>query len=181
MPRSIPMTHFHDAVPRMLQEMRDRFDSDCHFRWVGVTHESGWPVFQRIALDWLEGHHGGSLNLELATLAPNGAIAATCPRSVQDMIAITHARIWAFASEYCDELARRSCNLTLRTFDERPTYHALLLNADLIFDSPTSAIWSSLVGPEAAVEVITPAMGLKFRRLQEDIVARLGRMEQRHR
>ncbi|MFJ5302264.1 hypothetical protein [Streptomyces sp. NPDC088350] len=154
---------FQRALPHISEEieMRLRRGKKVKIRWIGVTHEAGWPFSQNILLSMLGGRLGekGALSVELALLDPDGDICQRPNSPDRDQIRSTKEKISRFGSSQAAELAEHDSSLALYLYDHRPTWHALLVDEDTLFYSTCMPSNLEFASPQGGVEVISVDSG----------------------
>jgi hypothetical protein len=154
---------FQEAVPSMaaLVEERLRRGQEVRLRWIGVTHETGWPFSQNVVLALLSDRFGvrARLHVQLAILDPDGAVCARDDGPDADQIRATLERVRRFTASRGDELAARHSSLACYRYDHRPTWHALLVDEDTLFFSTCLPTNLPFAAPQGGVEIVRSASG----------------------
>ncbi len=148
---------FQAALPSMTEEITKRLRRrPVRMRWIGVTHEAGWPFSQNILLEVLNGDLGvaASLHIELALLDPDGQICQRPDGPDQDQIRSTAEKISRFAQSHKKELVNHQSSIKLYMYDYRPTWHALLLDDDTLYYSTAMPRNLAFASPQGGVEVV---------------------------
>jgi hypothetical protein len=148
---------FQAALPSMTEEITKRLrHRPVRMRWIGVTHEAGWPFSQNILLEVLNGQLGvaASLQIELTLLDPDGQVCQRPDGPDQEQIRSTMEKISRFISSHRKELVAHRSSITLYTYDYRPTWHALLLDDDTFYYSTAMPQNLTFASPQGGVEVV---------------------------
>jgi hypothetical protein len=148
---------FHAALPDMTEEIGTRLRRrPVTMRWIGVTHEAGWPFCQNILLEVLAGHFGkgASIHIELALLDPGGQICKLPDGPVEGQIRSTMEKISHFISLQNKQLTSHKSWIRVYMYDYRPTWHALLVDDDTLYYSPAMPQNLGYASPQSGVEVV---------------------------
>jgi hypothetical protein len=148
---------FHAALPNITDEIARRLRRrPVRMRWIGVTHEVGWPACQNILLEALAGTYGAgaSLHIELALLDPDGQICQRPDSPAREQIRSTIDKISDFISLQSKPLADHKSWITVYMYDYRPTWHALLVDDDILYYSTAMPQNLRFASPQGGVEVV---------------------------
>jgi hypothetical protein len=148
---------FQAALPHMTEEIARRLrHRHVKMRWIGVTHEAGWPFSQNILLEVLAGRLGpsASLHIELALLDPDGQICQRPDGPAREQIRSTTEKISRFISLHSKQLTNHGSSITVCMYDHRPTWHALLVDDDILYYSAAMPQNLPFASPQGGVEVV---------------------------
>jgi hypothetical protein len=147
---------FNEAVPLMEKEVSERLRANgaVRVRWIGVTMEAGWPIAQNLLLDAINGR-SRRLTIELAMLDP----ASVSVDSTKTRIQATLGSMRYFLDEHGDRLVATGCDLIVYCYAYRPTWHALLIDEDLLFFSLADPTHFSLSSPQGGAELVRAGGG----------------------
>jgi hypothetical protein len=150
---------FQEALPQVTQEIERRLRRGrrASIKWVGVTHEAGWPFSQNVLLNLLNGQLGNSASLQvkLALLDPDGQVCQRQDGPDKEQIRSTKEKISRFMEEHRDGLVRHRSVLAFYMYDHRPTWHALLLDEDMLFYSTCLPGNLQFASPQGGAEVVS--------------------------
>jgi hypothetical protein len=148
---------FHAALPDMTEEIGKRLRRrPVTMRWIGVTHEVGWPVCQNTLLEVFAEHFGkaASLHIELALVDPDGQICQLPDGPAQGQVRSTMEKISDFISLHKKQLAGHRSWIKVYMYDYRPTWYALLVDDDILYYSAAMPQNLRLASPQSGVEVV---------------------------
>jgi hypothetical protein len=148
---------FQDALPRIRKEIDQKIHRGrVRIRWIGVTQEAGWPFSQNILLDSIAGTLGESnlIQIELALLDPDGGMCKRPDGPDRNQIRSTISKISNFIVEQSSQLKTKRCSVSVYLYDHRPTWHALLLDTDVLFYSTCMPANMPYASPQGGVEVV---------------------------
>jgi hypothetical protein len=72
---------------------------------------------------------------------------------------LTLQKIGRFTRQQAAALAKHGCALSVHTYDHRPTWHALLVDDDLLYYSTAFPGNQSFASPQGGVEVVSADAG----------------------
>ena len=148
---------FQAALPHITEEIVKRLSCrTVRIRWIGVTQEAGWPFSQNILLEIMEGRLGtvAALHVELALLNPDGQICQRPDGPDREQIRSTIDKISRFATSHNAQLANHRSSVTVYQYDHRPTWHALLIDDDLLYYSTAMPQNLAFASPQGGVEAV---------------------------
>jgi Domain of unknown function (DUF4062) len=146
----------HSMIDEIEGRLRRGNAEPVRVRWLGVTHEAGWPIIQDVFRKVLSGRVGSraSLDAKLALLDPDGVVAESKFAPDIDVIRTTIKRIGRFERDNAEGLAKSNSRLSVLTYDIRPSWHALLVDDDLAFYSLCVPGDIDLAAPQGGIEVL---------------------------
>lgn len=148
---------FPEALPHVTNEIKKRLHrGQVRIRWIGVTHEAGWPFIQNTLLNFLGDHFSkaASIQIELAVLDPDGDICRRTDGPDHNQIRSTKEKVSRFIATRKEQLITQNSTITLYFYDYRPTWHALLLDEDTLFYSTAMPQNLAFASPQGGVEVV---------------------------
>jgi hypothetical protein len=153
---------FQEAAPHINGEIESRLRrGPVRIRWIGVTQEAGWPLVQNLLLKIFEGKFGptSSLKVDLALLDPDGGICKRAEGPDRDQIRATKEKIARFINAHSSDFVARRSNVMAYLYDYRPTWHALLVDDDLLYFSTCLPQNLPFASPQGGVEVVRLGQG----------------------
>jgi hypothetical protein len=141
---------FADAAPKITGEIRRRLERrrPVRVRWVGVTMEAGWPLIQNLLIDAIASNR--ALSVELGVVDPVSIQSV----AVQIRIRSTISSIEEFIANHDERLVASKCSLAIYPYGHRPTWHALLIDDDTLFYSPSLPQNFTFSSPQSGVEIV---------------------------
>jgi len=156
-PERVYYSTFQEALHDMNAELERRMkNGQIRVRWIGVTQEAGWPFIQNLLLSVLD-HRAGknaSMQVELALLDPDGTICTRSDGPDAGQIRTTKEKIARFAQARSADLIDNTSAIAVYMYDHRPTWHAMLVDDDLMYYSTSIPSNLPFASPQGGVEVI---------------------------
>lgn len=142
---------YDEAAADMVQEIITRVSrtSLTTVRCAFVTGESGWPMLQNLILRASRLTHN-RLDVELALLDP----AAIDDGDLRDRVERTIRNVKTFMAKSGNALAARQFHVSLYGYGHRPSWHAVLIEHDLLYFTPSNPEDLGLAGQQHGTEKI---------------------------
>ena len=154
---------WHDSFNRGIEDAADEIrrrlakNGRAQIRWIGVTMAAGWPTVQNLLM--ATQHTGGRLDVGLALLDPLWLEIGELPADYRPLGARSTATL-ATIAQFIDDPRGRAVHaagsrVLVFTYRHRPTWHALLIDDDLMYYSPCDPRDFVLAGPQSGAEVVS--------------------------
>jgi len=166
---------FEDAMPYVLRSIdrRLRDGQQVRVRWIGVTQYAGWPPVQRLLLGFENGtyHSSASLTVDLYLLDPNGLVCRDKHGPDPTQIRTTIDSIERFVRERIGQTVAQRCTVRVHVYDQRPTWHGVLVDDDRLYWSTCLPADLYLTAPQGPAELVLRAGGASQRHRIDHFVA----------
>jgi len=154
---------FTQSLPFVAEEIARRLQGGAlvRLRWIGVTQEAGWPFCQNMLERLLAGDfpRQARLSIELLLLDPAGIVCKSGHGPDAEVINATLRRVRSYKQDHAVELADRGSTVEVYHYDIRPTWHALLLDSDMLMFSTCRYRNVALAAPQGGAEVVRRSNG----------------------
>lgn len=148
---------FQELLIRVSEEVENRLQRNHRvtMKWIGVTQEAGWPFAQNLLLKMLDGKFGkAALEVELALLDPDGQTCQGPDGPDSDQVRSTKEKITRFVRKNGERLQDHGGVLAAYLYDYRPTWHALLIDDDILYYSTCFPQNLPFASPQGGGEVV---------------------------
>ena len=166
---------FASAVPQMTSSIERRLHrgQSVRLRWVGVTHEAGWPAVQAVTKLVVDETvpRSASLRAELFIIDPDGDVCARTDGPNVAQIRATIGTIAHFVSDHDASLATHKSSIDVYKYDHRPTWHGLLIDEDILYWSVCMPSNLKLSAPQGGAEVVRASDGIASRHRIEHFIS----------
>lgn len=143
---------YDEAAADMVREISQRVSAKSltEVRCIFVTGESGWPMLQGLIIRALENAHN-RLDVDISVLDPDGLD----DDDLRDRVQRTIRNMTTFLVGSSRILVTRQFKIALYGYRHRPSWHAVLVDHDLLYFTPSNPEDLRLAGQQHGTEKIT--------------------------